>query len=88
MIKVEISLFGIFRKFDNGEPLIMEVPQGSNLFKVRQSLRVELMKRYPDFNYQILIDESALANEYEILPIDYRLEKDLKLAILPPVCGG
>ena len=87
-INVEISLFGSFRKFDNGQPVILFLPQGANLNTIRSGLSKELAARYPEFNQQALIDESALADEREILSDTYCLERNVKLAILPPVCGG
>jgi len=87
-IDVEISLFGAFRKFDNGRPFILTVPLGAGLHEIRQALGAELAKRYPEFTQQTLIAESALADEQEILRDDYRLKHGAKLAILPPVCGG
>jgi molybdopterin synthase sulfur carrier subunit len=87
-IKVEISLFGAFRKFDNGRPFVLIVPQSADLSTIRQELGAELANRYPEFNQHTLINESALADERAILREDYRVERDTRLAILPPVCGG
>ncbi len=87
-INVEINLFGSFRKFDNGQPIILFLPQGANLNNIRNGLSTELTARYPEFNQQALINESAIADEREILGDTYCLERDVKLAILPPVCGG
>lgn len=87
-INVEITLFGSFRKFDNGTPVILNLPQGTNLNTIRNGLLAELTKRYPDFNQQSLIDESALADEKQILDDSYIINQDVRLAILPPVCGG
>ena len=87
-VKLEVALFGAFRKFDNGAPFVLSVPSGSGLAEVRQALRDELTRRHPEFNQQTLIDESAFADEKSVLQNGCVFTQGTKLAILPPVCGG
>lgn len=87
-LKVEIALFGAFRKFETGQPLIVELPQDATLCDLRQALGAELSRRDPAFNQQALLDQSALADDHQILHNDWRLEQNTRLAILPPVSGG
>jgi molybdopterin synthase sulfur carrier subunit len=88
MINVEISLFGAFRAFDNGTPIILQLPVGTSLQETKQALGTELIRRFPDFKQDKLLEQSPLANEREILRADYILSKNEDLVILPPVSGG
>ncbi len=88
MINVEISLFGAFRQFDNGTPIILQLPVGTNLQETKQALGAEIVRRFPEFKQEKLLEQSPLANESEILRADYILNKNENLVILPPVSGG
>ena len=88
MIDIEISLFGAFRQFDNGTPIVLQLPLGANLQAVKQSLQSELTSRFPNFSQIKLLEQSPLANEKEILHADYVCTKNENLVILPPVSGG
>ena len=87
-ITLTISLFGAFRAFAAGAPFIIEVQHGATLIQARQALKQALKQRHPDFSNDALVDESALADEKEILSESATFTHDASLAILPPVCGG
>ncbi len=87
-ITLSIHLFGVFRSVSSGVPLCIEVPAGASMVQVRQALKSAFKQSHPDFEADALVDESALANEQEILPEEMVFRQDTSLAILPPVCGG
>lgn len=87
-VNVEISLFGAFRKFATAIPYEFTFQQGSQVREVRQALLDEIIMRYPYFDQHQLVEKSVLADDNEILGDDYVLKQSVKLAILPPVCGG
>lgn len=80
-ITLTVNLFGAFRGHENGRPLMLSLPHGATLGQVRSALKAAL-------NDHPLINDSALADETQILPEDAVFERDTQLAILPPVCGG
>lgn len=80
-ITLTVNLFGAFRGHENGKPLTLSLPHGATLGQARSALKAAL-------NDHPLIDDSALADETQILPEDAVFERDTQLAILPPVCGG
>lgn len=80
-ITLTINLFGAFRGHENGKPLTLALPYGATLAEVRHALKAAL-------NNHPLIDNSALADDTQILPEDAVFRHDTQLAILPPVCGG
>lgn len=79
-ITLTVTLFGAFRAGD-GKPILLTLPRGSSLADARRALKAAL-------NNHPLIDDSALADERQVLPEDALFERDTELAILPPVCGG
>ena len=87
-VKIEIQLFGAFRKFSSKNPMILHVPAGMNISEIRKKIRLELEQLNPGFNQNDLINESALADEEEVLAEDFVVSKETSLALLPPVCGG
>lgn len=87
-INLFIQLFGAFRPYGNGETMVLEVPQGASVSEVKSHLKAALRKACPDFDKAALVDESALADDTQILAEDMTLNANTTLAILPPVCGG
>lgn len=79
-ITLTVSLFGAFRA-NGGKPVTLTLPKGVSLPEARRALKAAL-------NNHPLIDDSALADETQVLPEDAMFERDAELAILPPVCGG
>lgn len=80
-ITLTVTLFGALRGEDNGAPLALALPHGATLAEARRALKAAL-------HHHPLVEDSALADETQILPEDTVFERDTILAILPPVCGG
>ncbi len=81
MMTLPIKCFGVFRKF--GESLNVDIAVGSSVLEVNQALIQKLGQ-----DQKVLVEESVLANDNEILPNVYILKEETTLSILPPVCGG
>ena len=79
-IKYSVQL-GFFRKYGDSFEL--------NLFSncSLQDIKSELAKKLDPMDVS-LIDESAIANDSDIINEEITFSKDTVLAILPPVCGG
>jgi molybdopterin converting factor small subunit len=80
-INIKIRLFGAFRKY--GEELSFTVPAEGGLPAVRQKL-----ESLVNANDKALIKSSVFANDECILDENAHISQDVRLAILPPVCGG
>lgn len=87
-IRVRVSPFGAFREFSEKEPFIVTVPSGSSITEVRTKLREELIRRFPKFSQQKLLDVSVFADEHSMLRNDHVLSCDTDLVIIPPISGG
>lgn len=85
---LHVSLYGAFRPYSDGSPLALSMPKGASLTDIRKQIGMTLQAKFPSFAQHGLIDESALADEKEILREDYTVTRDANLALLPPVCGG
>lgn len=87
--KLELRLFGAFRKYDRGQPVVfLEVAAGATGADVKQSLCKYLAQEFEDFDEAELVTESALANDKRVLLDEEFVDGLGRLAILPPVCGG
>jgi len=87
-ITISIHLFGAFRIFLTDTPIVIQVPSGATLADVKNAIGKALVQICPTFDKYALINESALADETQVLQDDTTFTQDAKLAILPPVCGG
>lgn len=86
---VELRLFGAFRKYEGTGPVLkLEVPVGASVATLKQILGQTLRQKFEDFDEDVLISESAIADEQRVLLNDEVLAPSSRLAILPPVCGG
>lgn len=79
-VTLTLRLFGALR--EHGESVTVTVPKGASVAQVKAALHASLAAPEP------LIDDSALADEREVLPESAIFAQDAELAILPPVCGG
>lgn len=87
MYKVELKLFGIFRKNIPTDHISFVLKQDTNLADFRKILGKEFLKNDEIDKYEASND-SVFANEKEILSDHFMIDRDICLAILPPVCGG
>lgn len=81
IITLPIKCFGVFRQF--GDKLSVTVETGSSVQQIKEALAQQLGEQH-----KTLIEESVLANDNDILPNAYIVQKEKTLSILPPVCGG
>ncbi|QQG37300.1 MAG: MoaD/ThiS family protein [Micavibrio aeruginosavorus] len=80
-VTVNVRLYGGFRKYKDSVDL--SIPAGTPVSAVKESLCQALGPQSRD-----LIMDSVVANDQTILPQGYVIEGDMRLSILPPVCGG
>jgi molybdopterin converting factor small subunit len=88
LVAVRVSLFGTFRDLAEAAELWLAVPRGTTVSRLRAHLRDELA-RSPA--HRDLVDASALAFDDGILLESEALGRagdEVRVAILPPVCGG
>jgi molybdopterin converting factor small subunit len=88
-----VRLFGAFRNFIDRSEVECSLPSGAT----QAELKMELAKILSfaagtagasGKNPEALLAESALADETKILANSDPLRDGMRLALLPPVCGG
>lgn len=84
-IQVKIRLFGAFRNFIEQPEVELAVPSGTSLADLKPALARHLQG---GDRIQALLAESAFADEKRVLLDSETLAANVRLAVLPPVCGG
>ena len=89
-MKIELELFGASRDFSDKDYLDLEVQDEASI----DDLRNEVIK-YIDKNFQgnenfiKIVKSSAFCSENnEIISDNYKITKDQKIGIIPPIGGG
>jgi molybdopterin converting factor small subunit len=90
-VRVQIKLFGAFRKYATGSDLSFDVPRGTPVSALRRRVGDALRRTFPTFSEDGLLACSVLADDRRVLedgePIGGGRDH-VTLAVLPPVCGG
>ena len=89
-MKIKLELFGASRDFSDNDHLEIEVQDKASI----DDLRNEIIK-YLDINFKgnenfiKVVKSSAFCSENnEIISDNYRITKDQKIGIIPPIGGG
>ena len=89
-MKIKLELFGASRDFSDNDHLEIEVQDKASI----NDLRNEIIK-YIDENFQgnvnfiKVVKSSAFCSENnEIISDNYKITKDQKIGIIPPIGGG
>ena len=89
-MKIKLELFGASRDFSDNDHLEIEVQDKASI----DDLRNEIIK-YLDINFKSnenfikVVKSSAFCSENnEIISDNYKITKDQKIGIIPPIGGG
>ena len=89
-MKIKLELFGASRDFSNNDHLEIKVQDKASI----DDLRNEIIK-YLDLNFKgnenfiKVVKSSAFCSENnEIISDNYKITKDQKIGIIPPIGGG
>lgn len=80
-ISVFVQFYGAFRQY--GDAVSFSVRRGSAMPAVKAEIA-----RLLDGRVDALVADSVLADEEAVLPLHYVFDRDSRLSLLPPVCGG
>ena len=89
-MKVQIELFGASRDFSNQNSLSFDLDQNSTIKDVRKKLIDYLDNNFNgNENYKKIVKSSAFCSEdNNIVSDNYKITKNEKIAIIPPIGGG
>ena len=89
-MKIKLELFGASRDFSNQDHLSLEIQEKASV----DDLRNEIIK-YLDINFKgnenfiKVVKSSAFCSENnEIISDNYKITKEQKIGIIPPIGGG
>ncbi len=89
-MKIKIELFGASRDFSNQDLLEFDVDSHSTIKDIRKK-----MLNYLDINFngnenfKKIVNSSAFCSENNnIISDNYKITKNQKIAIIPPIGGG
>ena len=90
LMKVKLELFGASRDFSNKEYLDLDLEKNSSIKDLRQKVIIYLEKNFRgNENYKKIVETSAFCSEENnIVSDNYKITKDQKIGIIPPIGGG
>ena len=89
-MQIKLELFGASREFSSKDYLEFNLKEKSSIKDLRQEILIFIDKNFRNNeNYKKLIQSSAFCSEENnIIGDDYKITKDQKIGIIPPIGGG
>ncbi len=89
-MKIKLELFGASRDFSDEDHLYIEIQNKSSVNNLRNEIIKYLNKNFKgNENFIKIIKSSAFCSENnEIISDNYKITKDQKIGIIPPIGGG
>ncbi len=89
-MKIKLELFGASRDFSDKDHLEIEVQNKASINDLRNEIIKYIDKRFSgNENFIKVVKSSAFCSENnEIISDNYKITKDQKIGIIPPIGGG
>ena len=89
-MKIKLELFGASRDFSNNDHLEIEVQDKASVEDLRNEIINYIDKNFKgNENFIKVVKSSAFCSENnEIISDNYKITKDQKIGIIPPIGGG
>ena len=89
-MKIEIELFGASRDFSDKNLLKLEVNENSTIKDIKKKILDYLDKNFSgNENFKKIVNSSAFCSKNNnIISDNYKITKNQKIAIIPPIGGG
>jgi sulfur-carrier protein len=89
-MKIELELFGASKDFSKKDRLLIEIKDKSSIKDLRYEIIQYLDKNFKNNESFIkIVKSSAFCSENnEIISDNYKITKDQKIGIIPPIGGG
>ena len=89
LMKVKIELFGASRDFSDQNSLELNIENGSTIKDVRNKILDYLSINFKgNENFLKIVNSSAFCSNDNIISDNYKITKNEKIAIIPPIGGG
>ena len=89
-MKIKLELFGASRDFSDNDHLEIEVQNKASVEDLRNEIIKHIDKNFSgNENFVKVVKSSAFCSENnEIISDNYKITKDQKIGIIPPIGGG
>ena len=89
-MKIKIELFGVSREFSKNNLIEFEINNNSTIKDIRVKMINYLDQNFNgNENFKKIVNSSAFCSENNnIVSDNYRITKNEKIAIIPPIGGG
>ena len=89
-MKIKLELFGASRDFSNKDYLSLEIQDKASVSDLRNVIIKYLKNNFSgNENFIKVVKSSAFCSENnEIISDNYKITKDQKIGIIPPIGGG
>ena len=89
-MKIKLELFGDSRDFSDNDHLELNVKDQASINDLRNEIIKHVDKNYSgNENFIKVVKSSAFCSENnEIISDNYKITKDQKIGIIPPIGGG
>ena len=89
-MKIKLELFGASRDLSNKDFLELNLKNKSSIKDLRETMIHYVDQKFKgNENYKKIIETSAFCSEdNNIISEDYKITKDQKIGIIPPIGGG
>ena len=89
-MKIKLELFGASRDFSDKDHLEIEIQDKSSINDLRNEIIKYIDRNFSgNENFIKVIKSSAFCSENdEIISDNYKITKDQKISIIPPIGGG
>jgi molybdopterin converting factor small subunit len=89
-LKIKLELFGASRDFSDNDHLEIEVQDKASIDDLRNEIIKYIDKNFSgNENFIKVVKSSAFCSENnEIISDNYKITKDQKIGIIPPIGGG
>jgi|TARA_B100000768_G_C11058188_1_gene281257 molybdopterin converting factor small subunit len=89
-MKIKLELFGASREFSEKDYLELKVQNQASINDLKNEITKYLDKNFNgNENYIKIVENSAFCSEdNNIIDNNYKISKDQKIGIIPPIGGG
>jgi len=89
-MKIKVELFGASREFSKNNIIEFEIRNNSTIKDIREEMMSYLDQNFSgNQDFKKIVNSSAFCNENNnIVSDNYKITKDEKIAIIPPIGGG
>ena len=89
-MKIKVELFGVSREFSKNNLIEFEIKNNSTIKDIRNKMINYLDQNFDgNKNYKKIVETSVFCSENNnIVSDNYKITKNEKIAIIPPIGGG